>query len=490
MQTAKMLRLTASAFVIGAGFVAGAPATSDDSVTTSAKSSRGTEAATAAAKAQAAISAHKVNDAVEWAERAVAGDPQNAGYRLILGEAYLAAGRFISADTTFSDVLALDPGNAKAGFKLALTRIATGRPTEARSILEQHKAGIPAADYGLALAISGDTEGAVRVLEPLARAHNATAKARQNLALSYALSGRWLDARAVAAQDLPMSTVDRRIAEWASFARPTAAWDQVASLLGITPAYDAGQPTVLALANASGPVQVALAPPVAEPVATPAAVEPVVAEVVPAEPASDIKSAAFEVPLPSAQNAPVEAPAAPVAAPAAVIAPAPVAPVIKAAPKPAVKPVAARIVQPKKAPLIVASRKPVKQMLVQTKTPTAKSATTYTAKPAMRSGQFAVQLGAYTTSSKANRAWTVSKGRNASLLSGRAPATSTIKINGNTLYRLAVNGFATRADANRVCTRVRASGGTCFVRAITKDTSVRLMKRGNGTKLTGKRTAR
>ncbi len=481
MQKATMLRLAASVMAIGAGFTASAPATSGDNVSTSVKVARGSDPVAAASKAQAALGAHKTSDAVVWAERAVAGDPANASYRLLLGEAYLAAGRFVSADTTFSDVLAIDPNNAKAAFKLALTRIATGRPVEARTILDQHKANIPAADYGLALAISGDVDGAVRVLEPLARTPNASAKARQNLALAFALSGRWLDARAVAAQDLPMSTVDKRIAEWAAFARPAAAWDQVSSLLGVTPAYDAGQPTALALANSGGSIQVALAPVAAEPVAEPAAVAPI-------EAASDVKSAAFEVPLPSASDAPAAAPVveeAPVAAAAA-----PVQPVTQAAPVVMPRPTPSRVVLQKKAPLIAASRKPMKQMLVPTKVSASKLAANHTAQPFVRSGQFAVQLGAYSSAAQVDRAWSSSKSRNSRVFAGRAPAKSTIKVNGNTFYRLAVNGFASRSDAGRVCTRVRANGGSCFVRAVTKEAPVRLMKRGNGTKLTGKRVAR
>ena len=79
-----------------------------------------------------------------------------------------------------------------------------------------------------------------------------------------------------------------RLLEWATFARPTAAWDQVAGLLGVKPAFDAGQPVALALAPSAAPVQMAAAEPVAAPAYEP---EPYAAPVVASAPV-----AAFEIP--------------------------------------------------------------------------------------------------------------------------------------------------------------------------------------------------
>ena len=59
------------------------------------------------------------------------------------------------------------------------------------------------ADAGLALALAGDPQSAVAVLEPAARAVGADARTRQNLALAYAFAGDWDQARTVAAQDVP-----------------------------------------------------------------------------------------------------------------------------------------------------------------------------------------------------------------------------------------------------------------------------------------------
>ncbi|WP_204349818.1 hypothetical protein, partial [Klebsiella pneumoniae] len=61
---------------------------------------------------------------------------------------------------------------------------------------------IPAADRGLAYALAGDPVKAVEILGPAARAEDATAKTRQNLALALALSGRWAEAKQVASVDV------------------------------------------------------------------------------------------------------------------------------------------------------------------------------------------------------------------------------------------------------------------------------------------------
>jgi LysR family cys regulon transcriptional activator len=64
-----------------------------------------------------------------------------------------------------------------------------------------------------------------------ARAPGATAKVRQNLALSYALAGRWDMARIAAASDMSAADLDARMEQWAAFAQPKGAPDQVARMV-------------------------------------------------------------------------------------------------------------------------------------------------------------------------------------------------------------------------------------------------------------------
>ena len=86
------------------------------------------------------------------------------------------------------------------------------------------------------------------MLDPAARQPGADATVRQNLALAHALAGDWDQARIIAAQDVPAGQLDARIQQWMQLAKPAHASDQVASLIGVTPAaVDTGQPVQLAL---------------------------------------------------------------------------------------------------------------------------------------------------------------------------------------------------------------------------------------------------
>jgi Flp pilus assembly protein TadD len=212
---------------------------------TDAKAMQG--AASAAAKATKAIADRRASAAVSAAETAVAYQPRDPQYRVLLGQAYISAGRFMSAEGAFSDALTLSPNDARAALNLALAEIAQGKRDAARSTLADYADRLSASDYGLALALSGDADGAVRTLEAAIRDNGGDAKTRQNLALSYAMAGRWANARVMASQDLAGEAVNDRIGEWAAFVQPASSYDQVASLLGVRPVRDdAGR-------NAPGP---------------------------------------------------------------------------------------------------------------------------------------------------------------------------------------------------------------------------------------------
>ncbi len=393
------------------------------------------------AKAKAAIAKHKGDDAVRWAEAAVALRPQIADYRAVLGQAYLVAGRFASARTTFNDALTLSPGDGKVALNLALAQIAEGDWTGARSTLDSNSGSIPVADRGLAMALAGDPAAAIDLLLPVARQPGATPQLRQNLALSLALAGRWQDARIVASMDLAPVDVDKRIEQWASFARPASRYDQVASLLGVSPASDPGQPAALAL-NASTPV-----------VAAPAAVP--VDNYMPAAPAETaVKAAAAEV------GAAVPAPVADAPRPAIVFGPR--AEVVQPLPVNAVTPVgkapAAKVAAV--APLIKAPKTPLKTAFVNS---SAALSTPGATKVSVGKGNFFVQLGAYDNAGIARDGWARAS-RVYSGFAGQTPQGMPVTVNGKSFYRLSVGGFD-RAGAAQLCAGYRAKGGTCFVRA-------------------------
>lgn len=391
-----------------------------------------TQAGAEAGAATDAYARHRYADAIGHAEAAVGLAPRLAAYRMLLGQSYLMAGRFASARDAFSDTLALDAANGKAALDLALAQIATGDPIAARKTLDVHADVIPVADRGLAIALTGDTASAVVLLVDAVRSPAADAKTRQNLALSFALAGRWQDARTVAAVDLAPEELDQRLMQWMTFSKPVAASDQVASLLGVKAVADAGQPVTLALNAPASPVTTAAA--VADPLAPFADPAPVVA---------------------AADPAPVTAAPDPVLAPASVAAsdPAPVAAAVAVArvtfaPR-------KEVVQavPVAAPVAVAMVKPSAPKPAVAKSPPR----------TLAKGNFYVQLGAFDNAAVARDAWSRATRRYAGF-AGQTPQGMSVTAKAGSFYRLTVGGFA-RADAISLCGGYRSKGGTCFVRS-------------------------
>lgn len=399
-------------------------------------------ASKAASQAMAAIKEHQQQAAVRYAEQAVLYNPSSADHRALLGQAYLQAGRFHSAETAFSDALRLTSDHGRAALGLSLTQIALGKNDAALASLEYARGRVPVADLGLALALAGDRAGALEMLEPAARSADATPKTRQNLALTYALAGRWAEARTTAAQDVAPDQVDQRMAEWSSFARPRGANEQVATLLGVKPIIDNGMPTELALLEASAPTAVAAA----EPQPTP------------------VESA----PAPLAEVAVAPEPAAPPSAIRTVDIPRPAAPVVEAKPTKPYFVDASAADAPKAKPTYV---KPV--AAPPRKLPTG-----------MRNGgNFVVQLGAFSSRDRLESGWNSSV-RKVSWLKDYTPVSTTFKssTDGRSLHRLAISGFSSRIEAVNLCRKVRERGGVCFVRGTAGDAPVQWVKNFVGKK--------
>ena len=375
-----------------------------------------------AAKANKALGKRDAGRAVALAEQAVQLSPHDAGYRALLGQGYLQAGRFASARATLEEAVQLDPQSARAALSLVLAQVATGDWAIARRTLDAHAGVIPETDRGLALALAGDPAAAVGLLTQVARRPGATAKTRQNLALSLALAGQWGMAKVVAEADLSPGDVDARMAQWAAFAQPRAASDQVASLLGVTAVADAGRPVALALNAPVAPVSASIA----------TAPEPVTAAVTPP---------------------PV---VATIAAPARITFAAP-SEVVQALPVPTIRP----------------ERRAAKVALA------AKPRTTAAAKPVASTpaaGDFYVQLGAFDSPEVARDAWGRATRRFAAF-GGRTPTGANYSDGTRSFYRLSVGGY-TRADAAATCRRYKAAGGVCFVRAGAGDRTAQWLRRG------------
>lgn len=373
-----------------------------------------------AEKAGAALAKRKGATAVRFAEQAVALAPRDAVYRALLGRAYLAAGRFGSAAQALTDTLALDPADGRSALNLALAQIATGDWFAARGTLTAHAERIVPADHGLALALAGDPSGGMAMLAEAARDPAATATVRQNLALVLALNGRWVEARAVAAVDVAPDQVDRRLGEWAEFARPGTAAQQVAALLGVTPVADRGQP-----------LQLALAP----------------------EPSTPVAAVAWKEAMPAAPSSlalvapPGTVPPAPSSA--AVTGPTGIGPVL---------------VEPSASPAIAtgvhfAPYRAIVQALpavpVRLAAPRAAPAPPVT-------GSYFVQLGAYPDVASARDGWHRVRRGNARL-TNLSPQGVQATVRGVRYYRLSVGGF-TRNEALQLCRDLRNRSTRCFVR--------------------------
>ncbi len=400
-----------------------------------------------ATKAMVALNARDFPTAVKYAEQAVAGSPNDAGFRALLGNAYFASGRFASAESAFRDSLALSNNQSQVILKLALVEIAQGKSAEAQQFLSSARNLLDPADYGLALALAGQPQEAVNVLEPAARQVGADARVRQNLALSYALTGDWDSARTIAAQDVPANLVDARIQEWMLFAKPAAASDQVAALTGFRPVSgDPGQPTRLALRT--GDTRTAEAAPAVEQPAPPQ-----VAEVVP-QPAPIVEQA------PTQQFA--EASVAPALEP---VSQAPAATVVAA--------VAASVAEVPAALAQMAGYTPPKAAKAAARKPVVRRASL---PRATGNSTSVVQLGAYGSPQRVAAAWNTAA-RSHAMLRAYSPMSARFNSPKGLVYRLAVKGFGNPEQAKDLCMSLRRAGTSCFVRTVAGDVPVRLASR-------------
>jgi Flp pilus assembly protein TadD len=458
MKTRTVLKFAVSSLALGATMVGCKPAAqamrpnSASAIALTAES----QAADAFARGRARSQIGDVSGALALTEQAVELSPRTAAYRMFLADLYLKSGRFDSAEATYGDVLALDPGNPRAALSAALTAIGTGRNDQAVDRLEKIADIAPPSDVGLAFALAGQPQRAIELLEPAARAPGADGRLRQNLALAYALAGEWDKAKATAAQDISPADLARRLRDWAALAKPSAPGDRVAAILGVRPVSDPGQPARLALAAPAGQA-LAAAEPAPEPApATAAALAPILAAPAP------VATAEAEVPawVPAAQ-APAEGP-------------------VGAQPSEQTTPVYADAVQSLVAPQPVLRHRamPALAPIRPFTAPARRVLASAVEAPAAGPGRFAVQLGAFSSAAGVERAWAQAYKRFG--FEAHTPLSTTVSVGGNKFHRLSVAGFASRGDAERICRSVHAKGGACFVRAVAGDAPVQWASRYSG----------
>lgn len=418
-----------------------------------------------ATRALAALNAQQYAKAVELAEQAVENSPEDAGFRALLGNAYFASGRFASAEAAYRDSLTLFPAQPELMLKLALVQIAQGSNGEALAVLEASRGLLDPSDYGLAVALAGQPEMAVAVLDEAARMPSADGRARQNLALAHALSGDWDMARTVAAQDVPPEQLDARIQQWMAMATPSRPSDQIAALTGVTPSADPGQPERLALKPSAPNEALAEAAPAV--LAAQPQPQPQVAEIPAAPPP------ALPEPLPAALEVPNEQ----------------VAEAARSLLEPASVPVesasAVERVEVDRAPadvsvaaLAVAKGAAELPTRFDAKVDPAKFASGKVRDSAKRTkrSNSVVQLGAYSSPERVSLAWERLMKRFPALAS-YTPMRARFDSSKGTVWRLSIKDFASQQEALDRCETLRARGGSCFVRRTAGDAPVQFASR-------------
>lgn len=397
----------------------------------------------------APLSDSAADRSVASAEQAVLADPQNAATRAALAQAYLAAGRFASAATTFNDAMQLGDNGPRTALSMALAEIGAGNNPMAVRILDKWRDSIPAGDLGLALALAGETGRGVAILGDALRAGENTPKLRQNLAYAYALDGRWREARVMASQDVPPDQIDDRISQWAMQGRPEDFGKRVASLLGTPLRSDPGQPGMLALNRVA---------PATAPVPQYAASDGELPALVQADQAPDDAGTEFAVREMQPAVAPEEpwapAPLAPASAPPTASSfaaafenrPARVSETeaVPAAPRRKVEPRVAGDYAPRPA-----AARPAHQPL---------------ARVAAAASTHLVQLGSFSSEGNAQRAKKIFRSRHPELQDHELSITPAV-VNGKKFWRVAAAGFD-RGAARGMCSTVKVRGGGCIAYSV------------------------
>lgn len=411
-----------------------------------------------AAAAQAALANGQVDKAIQLAEAVVAASPREPSYRALLAHAYLKAGRFQSAAMTFDDAMELGDNSGKTALGLALSYAAEGRNRDAVAILDDWRDAIPVTDLGLALALAGEPTRGSAVLSDALRNGENTPKLRQNLAYSYALDGRWREARIMMSQDVPADQIDARISDWAAKTRPEDHHLRVAGLLNTPVRSDPGQPSRLALN--SNPVNEQLAAqsaaiegaPQMAAAAAPAAELPPIA---PDRVATNLASytpvtgtAEGSAPNPNRFNA-----AFAERAPVAAVPPAADGSRMTFISQPVVQQIPNREVRAPRTVAVAPAREGAHRGSYAVSMPTKVAGTRL------------IQLGSFFTQQGARRAWGIYAAKNPELRAYRMTI-SKAQVRGKAHYRVAAAGISGSQGAKGLCGTVKARGMACFAYAV------------------------
>ncbi len=401
--------------------------------------------------AQSALAKGETAAAISWAQRTLDAAPGDRVASQILAEALLADGQADASVSAFKALLSLDANDAAARAGLGMALLATGDPVTAKMELAKAIAAKPdatvVANIGLALALAGDSAGAIKVLEPVALSASGSIRSRQNLALALTLFGNRAKAYDVAAMDMGAAPAVRQVDGWYADAdKPLP--EQLKQFAGLS-------------VKPNGPLQVAKLTVATAPSASMATlVKSVILPV-------DFVSVAVS---PLVQQDKVVVDDQPIAKPISIL------PVLAAT---APKQVA--IIKAAKLSVEPANAQPVKVILTGLHTLASKpfvqakgknsgfaTMTKYTTQH-ITSGWF-IQLAAVTADvSSASMKARISKQFSYILARIGILSTYDAQIGEKRIKRVMLGPYTNKATASHVCSGIKAKGKACFIRSVSPD---------------------
>jgi Flp pilus assembly protein TadD len=442
---------------------------------------------------------------------AVATDPTDPGAEIGLGRTLVRSDPH-AAEAAFMAALAKQPDNVLALNDLGIARDMLGHHEAAQTAYRMALAVVPdnadvQTNLGLSLALSGDRAKAVLMLQPVASAPDATDMQRANLAMAMTPDGSTglvestgpisqgraeriaavqedpppvaisvAPVAAVRRQDLAAQPVVRAVVAQtgSSVSGPhvdaSAVVADAGTIVRISPtpiiARDAVVPGIArdetlppAMVPAPPPVMIAAqsgstiaAPPTAvaaAPASASGSIEPVAARVIAAlEPAlkaaepgsSTVKAADAPATVP-AQSGQATAPAVRDDRPASAPVPAPVAEIPVPTPAPAPR-------------MVIASLEPDAKAALPAPVVHQPAGITTTG--------FFVQIGAVDTARAAHAEWRKMRARLPNLFASHTPTVQLAHQHDKPFWRLRTGSFASLAEANDFCAKLRAAGSRCW----------------------------
>ena len=410
-------------------------------------------------------------DAVQVLRQGVTQNPESEPLLAELGKALLAAGQRDEAIATLNNAAVMNPSDWSVQSALGVANGMAGRPEVADQHYRQAMAITPnnplvLNNYALHLAINGQLDEGLAIMETAAASPGATTQIRQNLALLLAIKGDMGRAEQIVRGELSREDADRQMAFLHTLSSDdlinlSSIVDESELIIDSTQLVPPPGGNVVDLTNvgAQDPgfledqpgvtviEQEVLVAPVPEEALAPSGLA--AAEGIPAAPAGEPveevsgttlveQSAALTASLADALDA----------------APAQDMPVAAAEPAAAVEPPA-----PPPEPATVMAMEPVVAPAAEPQAEVPADAAVVPAGPAWR-----VQLASLATPEAAETGRSRALADHAALLAGQpVDIVAAVLDNGATTWRVLAGRYAEKPGAVALCEAVRAEGGDCFV---------------------------